>query len=94
MRTLVTGGAGFIGSNIVRLLVAEGHEVTVLDNLSSGYRHNLDPFPRLRFIEGDVRNAQTVAEAMGGIEVVFHLAASVGNTIRHGHANERDRVSR
>lgn len=80
MRTLVTGGAGFIGSNIVRLLVEKGYEVTVLDNLASGYRCNLGPFPEVRFIEGDVRDEATVNRAIAGIEVVFHLAASVGNT--------------
>lgn len=79
MNTLVTGGAGFIGSNIVRLLVEEGHQVTVLDNLSSGYRCNLDPFPAVQFIEGDIRDEATVNRATAGVEVVFHVAASVGN---------------
>jgi len=79
MRALVTGGAGFIGSNIVGQLLAEGHEVTVLDNLMSGYRNNLAPYPQARFIEGDVRNPKDVDVAMDGAEVVFHLAASVGN---------------
>jgi UDP-glucose 4-epimerase len=75
----VTGGAGFIGSNIVRLLLDEGHQVTVLDNLSSGYESNLRPFPGIRFIRGDVRDAETVRTAVDGAEAVFHLAASVGN---------------
>jgi UDP-glucose 4-epimerase len=79
MTALVTGGAGFIGSNLVAQLVRRGCEVTVLDNLMSGHRANLDPFPEVRFIEGDVRDAATVAEAVRGTEVVFHLAASVGN---------------
>ena len=79
MKALVTGGAGFIGSNIVKLLVEEGHSVVVLDNLSSGYRCNLDPFPQVEFIEGDVGDEATVARAMQGVDVVFHLAASVGN---------------
>ncbi len=79
MRALVTGGAGFIGSNIVKLLIDEGHTVMVLDNLSSGYRCNLDPFPQVEFVEGDVRDAATVERVMQGVEVVFHLAASVGN---------------
>jgi UDP-glucose 4-epimerase len=77
---LVTGGAGFIGSNIVRLLLERGHAVTVLDDLSSGYRTNLDPFPQVRLVEGDVRDAAAVARAVAGAEVVYHLAASVGNT--------------
>ena len=79
MRALVTGGAGFIGSNIVGQLLAEGHEVTVLDNLMSGYRSNLAPYPQARFIEGDVRNPKDVDVAMDGAAAVFHLAASVGN---------------
>jgi len=79
MKTLVTGGAGFIGSNIVGELVAQGHEVTVLDNLLSGYRSNLEPYPEVRFIEGDIRDPAAVREALAGAEVVFHHAASVGN---------------
>ena len=80
MKTLVTGGAGFIGSNIVRLLLENGHRVTVLDNLISGYRKNLDPFPEVEFVEGDVRDAALVSRCAQGAEVIFHLAASVGNT--------------
>lgn len=79
MKALVTGGAGFIGSNLVRLLRQEGHEVVVLDNLTSGYRQNLAPFPEVRFVEGDVRDATLVAQLSEGVEVIFHLAASVGN---------------
>lgn len=79
MKALVTGGAGFIGSNLVDLLVGEGHEVVVLDNVSSGYRENLAPFSDVRFLEGDVRDERLVTEAVDGVEVVFHLAASVGN---------------
>jgi UDP-glucose 4-epimerase len=77
---LVTGGAGFIGSNIVRLLLDRGHQVVVLDDLSSGYRSNLDALPAARLVEGDVRNAADVDSAIAGCEVVLHLAASVGNT--------------
>ena len=79
---LVTGGAGFIGSNLVGALVARGTPVVVLDSLVSGYRSNLDAVPSVRFIEGDVRDRAAVDAAMGGpgnIDVVFHLAASVGN---------------
>lgn len=79
MRALVTGGAGFIGSNVVGLLLEEGHSVVVLDDLSTGYRCNLDSFPQVEFIEGDVRDAETVARVIDGVDVVFHLAASVGN---------------
>jgi UDP-glucose 4-epimerase len=78
-KALVTGGAGFIGSNIVRALVARGTEVVVLDNLSSGHRRNLDALPAVDVVIGDVRDPAAVKRAMAGIDVVFHLAASVGN---------------
>ena len=80
MRALVTGGAGFIGSNLVKLLRDGGHEVVVLDDLSSGYRDNLAALPEVRFVHGDVRDPAAVEQAVSGCEVVFHLAASVGNT--------------
>ena len=79
MRALVTGGAGFIGSNLVAELLRQGADVTVLDNLSSGYLGNLPAAPRLRFVEGDVRDLAAVAAATQGADAVFHLAASVGN---------------
>jgi UDP-glucose 4-epimerase len=80
MNTLVTGGAGFIGSNLVRHLIEHGHAVTVLDNLSSGFGSNLSSMPQARLIEADVRDAEAVGRAVAGQDVVFHLAASVGNT--------------
>ena len=76
---VVTGGAGFIGSNIVGALLRDGVRVTVLDNLSSGYESNLLPFPDVRFVRGDVRDPEAVGSALEGTDVVFHLAASVGN---------------
>lgn len=76
---LVTGGAGFIGSNLVKELLRTENKVTVLDNLSSGYLSNLEANPGLKVINGDVRNISDVESAMQGVEVVFHLAASVGN---------------
>jgi UDP-glucose 4-epimerase len=79
MRYVVTGGAGFIGSNIVGALTRDGCPVAVLDNLSSGYESNLRPFPAVRFVKGDVRDPEAVAAALEGADVVFHLAASVGN---------------
>jgi UDP-glucose 4-epimerase len=78
-KVLVTGGAGFIGSNIVGYLIENGNSVTVLDNFMSGYQSNLDPFPSVRIIEGDVRDKVVVEKAIKGAEIVFHLAASVGN---------------
>ncbi|MFN7171362.1 MAG: NAD-dependent epimerase/dehydratase family protein [Fimbriimonadaceae bacterium] len=77
MKVLVTGGAGFIGSNVVELLLERGHEPTVLDNLSTGYATNLRE--GVPFIEADVRDSGKVDQACDGTEVVFHLAASVGN---------------
>ena len=79
MKALVTGGAGFIGSNIVKRVADEGWQVKVLDNLRSGYRSNLAPIPGVTLIEGDVRDPRAVADATRGMDVVFHLAASVGN---------------
>jgi UDP-glucose 4-epimerase len=79
MNTLVTGGAGFIGSNLVNLLLEQGHSVTVLDDLSSGFRRNLEPFREVRLVEGDVRDQAALDRAARGAEVIFHLAASVGN---------------
>ena len=79
MRTLVTGGAGFIGSNLVALLLENGCEVRVLDDLSTGYRDNLDGLDA-ELVVGDVRRADDIDRAVAGSEVVFHLAASVGNT--------------
>lgn len=73
---LVTGGAGFIGSHLVDALLAAGHGVRVLDNLSMGKRSNLPlDNPRLQFIEGDVADAECVSQAMAGCGAVAHLAA-------------------
>lgn len=79
MRALVTGGAGFIGSNLVGRLTREGWEVVVLDDLSSGYRANLRPFPDVDLVVGDIRNERSVDTAAEGCDVIFHLAGSVGN---------------
>ena len=81
MRALVTGGSGFIGSNIVDLLVGGGYSVRVLDNLSSGYLINIQKHinnKNFEFVGGDVRDSLSVERAMDGVDVVFHLAASVG----------------
>ncbi|RMF39577.1 MAG: SDR family oxidoreductase [Planctomycetota bacterium] len=73
---LVTGGAGFIGSHIVTALVHRGDRVTVLDNLSTGFEHNLSHVrDDIELVVGDVADAATVARAMQGVELVFHQAA-------------------
>jgi nucleoside-diphosphate-sugar epimerase len=78
MTYLVTGGAGFIGSHIVRSLVEQGAHVRVLDNFSTGQRDNLQGLNgRLEMIEGDLRDASCVAGAVHGVEVIFHEAAFV-----------------
>jgi nucleoside-diphosphate-sugar epimerase len=75
-RYLVTGGAGFIGSNIVEALVKRGEEVVVLDNLSTGYEKNIDHVrDRLTFVKGDIRDADAVRAALAGVDYVFHEAA-------------------
>lgn len=79
MRALVTGGAGFIGSNLVRLLLEHGHSVRVLDDLSSGYAENLRPFPEVRVVHGDVREERAVVDSSRDVDVIFHMAAAVGN---------------
>lgn len=72
---LVTGGAGFIGSNLVDALVARGHAVRVLDNLSTGKRSNLPIVEDVELIVGDVADAATVRRAVEGCRAVVHLAA-------------------
>lgn len=75
---LVTGGAGFIGSHLTRVLLTQGRRVTVLDNLSVGSR---DVIPEAaRFVHGDIRDERAVEDALKGVDCVFHLAAQV--TIR------------
>lgn len=76
MRALVTGGAGFIGSNLVGTLLAQGHEVRVIDNFATGHRRNLAPFlDHIELIEGDIQSYERANKAVQGAEVVFHLAA-------------------
>ena len=76
MKILITGGSGFIGSHIVELYQDRAEEIRVLDNLRTGYRHNLDGL-RHTFIEGSITDRGLVRKAVEGVDYVFHLAALV-----------------
>jgi len=92
---LVTGGAGFIGSHLAEELVRRGHQVTVVDNLSTGSRRNLEAFgSRLRFVEGDLADLAVCREVVGGIDYVLHQAAipSVPRSIEDPIASHRANV--
>jgi nucleoside-diphosphate-sugar epimerase len=78
-KVLVTGGAGFIGSNIVKLLYQKEYEIVVYDNLSTGYKKNLDDFPEVKLVVADIRDRKKLDTEMNGCEMVFHLAGSIGN---------------
>lgn len=81
MKALVTGGAGYIGSNLVDTLLARGDEVTIIDNLSTGsihnIRHNLDN-PRFRFVNDTILSTGTLDRLVEDADIVYHLAAAVG----------------
>lgn len=76
MKILITGGSGFIGSHIVELYQDKAEEIRVLDNLRTGYRHNLDGL-RHTFIEGSITDRELVKKAVEGVDYIFHLAALV-----------------
>jgi len=81
MRVLITGGAGFIGSHLAEALLATGHQVTVLDNLSTGAMENIEHLKDhqgFRYVIDSVTNEPVLAELIDGADVVFHLAAAVG----------------
>lgn len=75
-RVLISGGAGFIGSHLAEALVAQGDDVTVIDNLSTGYEHNLESIRgKVKFIKGDLRRPDEIAAAVDGQDYVLHEAA-------------------
>ncbi|MBN2078875.1 MAG: SDR family oxidoreductase [Spirochaetes bacterium] len=91
---LVTGGAGFIGSNVVEKLVSIGHRVRVIDNFATGRRENIEPLmSSITFLEDDINNRNAVKDIMDGVDVVIHTAAipsvqrSVEDPTLSNHAN-------
>jgi UDP-glucose 4-epimerase len=79
MRAFITGGAGFIGSNLADRLLSQGHEVTVYDNLSTGQPRFLESArtqARFQFVQGDILDAAGLTTALAGHDIVFHLAAN------------------
>ncbi|GIK22973.1 MAG: hypothetical protein BroJett005_23870 [Ignavibacteriota bacterium] len=80
---LVTGGAGFIGSNIVEVLLKRGYTVRVLDNFSTGKRENLKQFNKdIELIEGDIRSYHIIQQAVKGIDVILQYEATLKNANR------------
>lgn len=76
---LITGGAGFIGSHLAKRLISEGHEVSIIDNLSTGSLTNLDEIAdSVRFVQGDILNLSLLEELVIKSDVIFHMAAAVG----------------
>ena len=78
MKILITGGAGFIGSNLAKRLVKEGHQVVVLDNLLRGNKLDKDTFSNIEFVKADVRDFEAVLNASKGCDLIFHFAAVLG----------------
>jgi UDP-glucose 4-epimerase len=98
MRVLITGGAGFIGSNLARAALAAGHEIVVLDDLSTGYAANLDGLS-VRFHEASVNDRDALDAALEDADAVVHLAAlgsvprSILDPVATHHANATGTLS-
>lgn len=78
MKILITGGAGFIGSNLAKRLINDGHEVVVLDSLLRGNKLDKDTFAKVHFIKGDVRDLDLMITASKNCDLIFHFAAVLG----------------
>ena len=81
MKALVTGGAGFIGSHLAERLLEDGHQVSVIDNLSTGSLENIENFKEIadfEFVTGDIRNVELIEPMVERCDMIFHLAAAVG----------------
>ena len=79
MRVFITGGAGFIGSHLCDALVAEGKEVTILDNLSSGSKKNIAHLEgKIKVVQGDIRDQKLVESLVAESELILHMAAALG----------------
>ena len=91
---LVTGGAGFIGSHLAEALIARGDRVRIADNLSTGYRRNIEVNPQAEFLEGDLADPAFAAKAAQGAELVFHQAAipSVPRSVKDPATSNRANI--
>src|SRR5690606_13416646 len=78
MKILITGGAGFIGSNLTEYFLDKEYKVVCLDNFSTGHRHNIESFlsnPNYQLIEGDIKDLETCKKAVNDVDYVLHQAA-------------------
>lgn len=97
-KILITGGAGFIGSNLTEYFLGKGHQVVVLDNFATGHRHNLVQHkgnPNFELIEGDIRNTADCEKAVTGVDYVLHQAAlgSVPRSIKDPQTSNEVNIS-
>src|SRR5690606_28254532 len=97
-KILITGGAGFIGSNLTEHFLEQGHQVVVLDNFATGHRHNIaqhENNPNFELIEGDIRHTAVCERAVEGIDYVLHQAAlgSVPRSIKDPQTTNEVNVS-
>ncbi len=97
-KILITGGAGFIGSNLTEYFLGKGHEVVVLDNFATGHRHNIaqhEGNPNFQLIEGDIRSMADCEKAVNGVDYVLHQAAlgSVPRSIKDPQTSNEVNIS-